>query len=126
MTPKQTFRRSIMIDTQMNQSSRLKPFLLNIALFLLSAGIGLIFTIALVALADLRDWCCVNSETFQEGGLIGVFLLLSLLTFHVVRRRWAFFRDSDSREFGWLAHLSYICSALGHGRRIGSLSLRNG
>jgi hypothetical protein len=97
----------------MNQSSRLASFLRNIAVFLLSSGIGLIFTIALVALADLRGWCCVNSVTFQEGGLVGIFMLFGLATFHILRRRWAFFRDSHSREFGWLAHVSYICSALG-------------
>ena len=60
-----------MIDTKMNQPSRLTSFLRNVAVFFLSSCIGLIFTIALVALADLRGWCCVNSEIFQEGGVIG-------------------------------------------------------
>src|SRR5580698_8831331 len=39
------------------------------AVFLLSSGIGLIFTIALVGLADLKDWCCVNSVTFQDASV---------------------------------------------------------
>ena len=102
-----------MIDTKMNQPSRLTSFLRNVAVFFLSSGIGLIFTIALVALADLRGWCCVNSEIFQEGGVIGIFMLFGLVAFHILRRRWAFFSESHSPEFGWLAHLSYICSALG-------------
>ena len=102
-----------MIDMKMNQPSRLMSFLRNAAVFFLSSGIGLIFTIALVALADLRGWCCVNSEIFQEGGVIGIFMLFGLVVFHILRRRWTFFSDSHSPGSGWLAHLSYICSALG-------------
>ena len=98
---------------KVNRPSRLAPFLRKVAVFFLNSGIGLIFTIALVALADLRGWCCVNSEIFQEGGVIGIFMLFGLVAFHILRRRWAFFSDSHSPEFGWLAHLSYVSSALG-------------
>lgn len=102
-----------MIDMKMNPSSRLTPILRNIAVFILSAGIGLIFAVALVALADIRGWCCANSETFFKGGLLGIFLLFALLAFHVLCRRWVFFRGPHSPEFGRLAHLSYIFSAFG-------------
>jgi hypothetical protein len=45
--------------------------------------------------------------------MTGVFMLFGLVAFHILRRWWPSFSNSHSLEFGCLAHLSYICSALG-------------
>src|SRR5262249_5963940 len=80
----------------------------------LSIICGLCGTVAVAALADSSQWCCINSWAMMHDTGPAVFLLCVLAGYHLVSTIGA--KTGHLRPScppGWVAHAAYFASAIG-------------
>src|SRR6185503_15354074 len=94
--------------------SRGRGFLAGVLIGILSLLCAVAGTLATATLAEQFNWCCVHGWALMHGSGVVVLMAWGLVGFHLVVFLAVRLRLSAPRgQFGALAHIAYISTALG-------------